>query len=176
MSATCPPEGRLGSCLTNIRPISGSRASNHPIFAVGALYRAGERLTALLVLNWNHMLPSRSSAYFTSILSGVNVSCNAESNVLRRADNQPNPCGTRLTTDYLHRRSDKKAYPLSQDRVAMGKCALSPTKRQRIFPRRQRISHQNRPRCFPVIRYWREAPQHDAGTERYLTRFLMRRE
>jgi hypothetical protein len=25
----------------------------------------------------------------TSILSGVNVSCNAESNVLRRADNQP---------------------------------------------------------------------------------------
>ena len=26
-SATCPPEGRLGSCLTNTRPVSGSRAS-----------------------------------------------------------------------------------------------------------------------------------------------------
>src|SRR5258708_3831541 len=115
----------------------------------------------------------RHSAYFTSILSGVNVSCNAESNVLRRADNQPNPCGTRLTTDYLHRRSDKKAYPLSQDRVAMGKSALSPTKRQRIFPRRQRISHQNPPRCFPVIRYWRSAPTVHAGTVRCLPPFLL---
>jgi hypothetical protein len=67
--------------------------SGATIFAVGALYRAAERLTALLVLNWNHTLPSRSAAAialtFTSILSGVNVSCNAESNVLRRADNQP---------------------------------------------------------------------------------------
>jgi hypothetical protein len=65
MSATCPPEGRLGSCLTNIRPISGSRASNHPIFAVGALYRAGERLTALLVEEeWPelvHKLPPKVS-------------------------------------------------------------------------------------------------------------------
>jgi hypothetical protein len=30
--------------------------------------------------------------------------------------------------------------------------------------------------CFGVVRYWREAPQHDAGTERYLTRSLVRRE
>ena len=28
-AATCPAEGRLGSCLTSTRPISGSRASNH---------------------------------------------------------------------------------------------------------------------------------------------------
>jgi hypothetical protein len=28
----------------------------------------------------------------------------------------------------------------------------------------------------PVVRYWRKAPQHDAGTERYLTRFLVRQE
>src|SRR5262249_40347342 len=29
ISATWPPEGRLGSCLTNTRPVSGSQASNH---------------------------------------------------------------------------------------------------------------------------------------------------
>jgi hypothetical protein len=29
MSATWPPEGRLGSCLTNTRAVSGSQASNH---------------------------------------------------------------------------------------------------------------------------------------------------
>jgi hypothetical protein len=48
--------------------------SGATIFAVGALYRAGERLTALLVLNWNHIAVAfygRHSAYFTSILSGV---------------------------------------------------------------------------------------------------------
>ena len=36
--------------------------SGATIFPVGAFYRAAERLTALLVLNWNHTLPSRSAA------------------------------------------------------------------------------------------------------------------
>jgi hypothetical protein len=43
MLATWPPEGRLGSCLTNTRPMSGSRASNHrsPL----ALFSAGSPVT-----------------------------------------------------------------------------------------------------------------------------------
>src|SRR6266699_3722247 len=60
--------------------------SGATIFAVGALYRAAERLTALLVLNWNHRLPSRSAAAIALTLRRY---CRAESNVLRRADNQP---------------------------------------------------------------------------------------
>jgi hypothetical protein len=57
----------------------------------------------------------------------------------------------------------------------MGKCALLHTKAAH-FPMKAAHLSPDRPRCFPVVRYWRKAPQHDAGTERYLTRFLVRQE
>jgi hypothetical protein len=113
----------------------------------------------------------RHSAYFTSILSGVNVSCNAESNVLRRADNQPQsmwqPAYNRLFAPAVgippfSRWSDGKMRSLAYEGSAL------PMKAAHLSP--------DRPRSFPVVRYWRKAPQHDAGTERYLTRFLVRQE
>jgi len=52
--------------------------------------------------------------------------------------------------------------------LAYEEAAHFPTKAAHLSPESTAL--------FPVGRYWREAPQHDAGTERYLTRFLVRRE
>src|SRR5258707_4640340 len=75
--STLFPYTTLFRSLTNIRPISGSRASNHPIFAVGALYRAGERLrseehTSELqsrqYLVWRLLLAKQRSGSMTTLL------------------------------------------------------------------------------------------------------------
>ena len=63
--------------------------SGATIFAVGALGKTHRFVGSELEPYVAVAFCGRHSAYFTSILSGVNVSCNAESNVLRRADNQP---------------------------------------------------------------------------------------
>src|SRR5215813_665488 len=91
--------------------------------------------------------------------------------LLGPADNRPNPCGTQFPhpkggrpfCDRLSpliairkprppticmRRSDKKAYHPSPDRVTMGKCAA--------FAGRGSASLTDRLRC-PFVRSWREA-------------------
>jgi hypothetical protein len=52
---------------------------------------------------------------------------------LRRADNQPNPCGTQLATDYCIGGLTRKHVSLS-DRVTIGEYALSPTKAAHVSP------------------------------------------